>query len=224
MPSVVFELASYTTTASEIHPRTSKSCISCSRSTPDPKSSASARSSPIRNPKTLCSPAARGRDLRSQNPVGTAVASSRYTTLPTCTPLVRPLAAKIIPPRVAAEEPVVEAEDGRSSRIDFTACSTTKNAHTQQGTARRRRPPEIGCLGRNQPTTQELSRTHINNSHHQTTTAPLSIHPTTHTNIRRYKSCLPHPHLYTRNSQTSITPMHQNKKTSLISRIVESFT
>jgi hypothetical protein len=54
--------------------------------------------------------------------------------------------------------------------------------------------------------------------------APLSTHPTTHTNIKRYKSCLPHPHLRTRNSQTSITPTHQNKKTSLISRIAESFT
>jgi hypothetical protein len=119
---------------------------------------------------------------------------------------------------------VVEAKDGRSSRADFIVCSTAKTACTQQGTARRRRPLETGCLGRNQSTTQELSRTHINNSHHHTTTTPLSIHPTTHTNIRRYKSCLPHPHLHTLNSQTSITPTHQNKKTSLISRIVESFT
>jgi hypothetical protein len=55
--------------------------------------------------------------------------------------------------------------------------------------------------------------------------APLSIHLTMRTNTtRRYKSYLPHSHLYTRNSQTSTTPKHQNKKTSLISRIVESFT
>jgi hypothetical protein len=57
---------------------------------------------------------------------------------------------------------------------------------------------------------------------------PLSIHLTTHTNTtRRYKSYHLHHRLYTRISQTSttqITPNHQNKKTSLISHIVESFT
>lgn len=97
------------------------------------------------------------------------------------------------PPRAAAKGPTAEAEDGRSNCADFTACSTAKTARTQQETAQRRRPPETGCLGRNQPTTQELLRTHINNSHHHTTMAPHSTHPTTHTNIRRYKSCLPHP-------------------------------
>jgi hypothetical protein len=164
----------------------------------------------------------------SQTPVGTAAVSSRYTTSPTSTLLVRPLAAKIISPRAAATELVVGAEVGRSSRADFTACSMTKTARTQQGTARKQRPPETGCLGRNQPTTQELSRTHINNSHNHTTTAPLSIHLTMHTNTtRRYKSYLPLSHLHTRNNQTSTTPTttkHQNKKTSLISRIAGSFT
>jgi hypothetical protein len=96
-PSVAFGLASFTATASGIHPRTSRSCISCSKNMPDPKSSTSARSSPRGNPKTLCSPAERGRDPRSQTPVGTAAVSSRCTTSPTSTPLVRPLAAKIIP-------------------------------------------------------------------------------------------------------------------------------
>jgi hypothetical protein len=57
------------------------------------------------------------------------------------------------PPRAAATQLVVGAEDGRSSRADFTACSTAKTARTQQGTAQKRRPPETGCLGRNQPTT-----------------------------------------------------------------------
>jgi hypothetical protein len=129
------------------------------------------------------------------------------------------------PPRAAATELMVGVEDGRSSRTDFTACSTAKTARTQQGTARKRRPPETGCLKHNQPTTQELSRTHINNSHSHSTMAPLSIHLTTRTNTtRRYKSFLPHSHLHTRNSQTSTTPRHQNKKTSLISRIAESFT
>jgi hypothetical protein len=202
--------------------------MSCSKNITDPKSSTSARSSPRGNPKTLCSLAERGRDRRSQTPVGMAAVSSRYTTSPTSTPLVRPLAAKIIPTRATATELVVGAEDGRSSHTDFTACSTAKTARTQQGTAQKQRPPETGCLGRNQPTTQELSRTHTNNPHNHTTTAPLRIHLTTHINTtRRCKSYLPHSHLHTRNSQTSTTPTtpnHQNKKTSLISRIAESFT
>jgi hypothetical protein len=125
-------------------------------------------------------------------------------------------------------ELVVGAKDERSSRADFTACFTAKTVRTQQGTAWKRRPPGIGCLRHHQPTTQELSRTHINNSHNHTTTTPLNIHLTTHTNTtRRYKSYLPHSHPHTRNSQTSTTqttPKRQNKKTSLISRIAESFT
>jgi hypothetical protein len=152
-PSVAFGLVSFTATASGIHPRTSRSSISYSKNMPDPKSSTSARSSPRGNPRTLRSPAERGQDLRSQTPVGTAVASSRCITSPTSTPLVRPLAAKIIPPRAAAMELVVGAEDGRSSRADFTACFTVKTARTQPGTVRKRRPPGTGCLGRNQPTT-----------------------------------------------------------------------
>jgi hypothetical protein len=197
-PSVAFGLASFTATALGIHLRTSRSCISCSKNMPDPKSSTSARSSPRGNPRTLCSLVERGRDLHSQTSVGTAAVSSRSITSPTSTPLVRPLAAKIIPSRAEAMELVVGAEDERSSRADFTVCFTAKTVRTQQGTARKRRPPGTGCLGRNQPTTQELSHTHIYNSH-----------------------------LHTRNSQTSTTqttPKHQNKKTTLISRIAESFT
>jgi hypothetical protein len=60
------------------------------------------------------------------------------------------------PPRAAAMELVVGAEDGRNSRTYFTVYFTAKTVRTQQGTARKRRPPETGCLGRNQPTTQEL--------------------------------------------------------------------
>jgi hypothetical protein len=129
------------------------------------------------------------------------------------------------PPRAAETELVVGAGDVRSSRADFTACSTAKTACTLQETAQRRRPPETGWRGRNQPTTLELSHTHINNPLSHTTTAPLRIHRTTHTNTtRRYKSYLPHPHRHTRNSKTSITPKPQSKKTSPISRIAESFT
>jgi hypothetical protein len=96
-PSVAFGLASFTATASGIHPRTSRSSISCLKNMPDPKSSTSARLSPRGNPRTLRSPAERGQDLRSQTPVRTAAVSRRCITSPTNTPLVRPLTGKIIP-------------------------------------------------------------------------------------------------------------------------------
>jgi hypothetical protein len=62
------------------------------------ESSTSAKLSLRGNPKMLHSPAARGRELRSQTLVETAAISSRCTTSPTSTPLVRPLAARNIPP------------------------------------------------------------------------------------------------------------------------------
>jgi hypothetical protein len=94
---VAFGLASFTVTASGTHPRTSKSSISCLKNMPDPKSSTSARLNPRGNPRTLRSPAEHGQDLRNHTPVGTAAVSSRCITLPTSTPLSRPLAVKIIP-------------------------------------------------------------------------------------------------------------------------------
>jgi hypothetical protein len=125
-------------------------------------------------------------------------------------------------------ELVVGAGGVRSSRTDFTVCSTAKTARILQETAQRRRPPETVWHGRNQPTTLELSHTHISNPLSHTTTAPLRFHRTTHTNTtRRYKSYLPHPHLHTINSKTSTTPTTpkpQSKRTSSISRIAESFT
>jgi hypothetical protein len=128
------------------------------------------------------------------------------------------------PPRAAGTGLVVEAEDVRSRRADFTACSTAKTAPTKPETAQRRRPPETGWHGRNQPTTLELSLTHTSNPLRHTSTAPLRIHHTTHTNTtRKYKSYLPHPHLHTSNNKTSTTPMPQSKRTSPISCIVESF-
>jgi hypothetical protein len=169
---VAFGLASCTVTASGTHPKTSKNSISCLKSTPDPKSSTSARSSLKENPRTLHSPAKHGQDLHSQTPVRIAAVSSRCIILPTSTPPERPLAVKIIPPRAAAMARVVGAEDGRSSRVDFTACFTAKTARTQQGTARKQRPPGTGSPEHNPPTTQELSPTHINTtSHNHTTTA-----------------------------------------------------
>jgi hypothetical protein len=54
--------------------------------------------------------------------------------------------------------------------------------------------------------------------------ASLRIHRTTHTSTtRRYKLYLPHPRLHTSNNKTSTTPTPQSKRTSSISRIVESF-
>jgi hypothetical protein len=99
MPSVAFGLASCTVTASGTHPKTSKNSISCLKSTPDPKSSTSARSSLNESPRTLRSPAEHGQDLHSQTLVGTTAVSSRCIILPTSTLSAKPLAVKIIPPR-----------------------------------------------------------------------------------------------------------------------------
>jgi hypothetical protein len=96
-PSVAFGPASFTATASEIRPGTSRSCISYLKNMPDPKSSTSAKLSPRGNLKALRSPAVRGPGLRRQTSVGTAAISSKYTTSPTSTPLARPLAARSIP-------------------------------------------------------------------------------------------------------------------------------
>jgi hypothetical protein len=212
-PSVAFAPASFTATASEIRPRTSRNYISYLKNTPNPKSSTSAKLSLRGNPKMLHSPAARGRELRSQTPVETAAISSRCTTLPTSN----------IPPRAAEMELAVGAGDARSRRADSTVFSTVKTAPTKPKTAQRRRPPETGWHGRNRPTTLELSRTLISNTLHHTSTPPPRIHRTTHTNTtRKYKSYLPHPHLHTSNNKTS-TPTPQSKKTSPISRIAKSF-
>jgi hypothetical protein len=96
---MAFGLASSTATASGTHQRTSRSSIICLKNMPDPKRSTSARLSPRGNPRTLCSPAERGQDLRSQTPVRTATVSSRCIILPTSTPLVRPFVVKITPPQ-----------------------------------------------------------------------------------------------------------------------------
>jgi hypothetical protein len=131
------------------------------------------------------------------------------------------------PPRAEETELAVGAGGVRNSHADFTVCSTAKTASIPQETAQRRRPPETGWHGRNQPTTLELSRTHISNPLSDTTTAPLRFHCTTHTNTtRRCKSYLPHPHPHTINSKTSTTPTTpkpQSKRTSSINRIAESF-
>ena len=197
--------------------------ISCLKNTPNPKSSTSAKLSLRGNPKMLHSPAARGRGLRNQTPVGTAAISSRCTTSPTSTPLVTPLAARNIPPRAAEMELAVGVGGVRSRRADYTASSMAKTAPTKPKIAQRRRPPKTGWHGRSQPTTPELSHTLTSNPLHHISTPPPRIHRTTHTNTtRKYKSYLPHPHLHTSNIKTS--PMLQSRKTSPISHIAESFT
>jgi hypothetical protein len=122
---------------------------------------------------------------------------------------------------------VAGAEDGRNNRADITACFMAKTTRIQQEIARKLRPPGTECPGLNQPTTRGLSRTHINTTtHNHTTTATPNIHPTTHTSTtRRYKSYHPRTCLHIiRTHTTKITPKHQSRKTSLISRIAESFT
>jgi hypothetical protein len=133
-PSVAFGPASSTATASGIRPKTSRSCTNYLKNMPNSKNSTSAKLSLRGNPKMLHSPAARGRGLRSQTPAGTAAISSRCTTSPTSTPLVRPLAARNIPPRAAEMELADEAGDVRNRRADFTACFTTKTAPTKPET------------------------------------------------------------------------------------------
>jgi hypothetical protein len=197
---------------------------------PDPKSSTSARSSPRGNPRTLRSPTEHGQDLRSPTLVGTVAASSRCITLPTSTPPARPQAVKIIHPRAAAMALVVEVEDGRSSHTDFTACFTAKTARTQRGTARRRRAPGIGCLGHNQPTTQELSRAHTYQHHlpqpynHGPAQHPPNLAYQHHQEVQVVPPPLPPPHPHQPNIHHPNHPKHQNRKTSPISRIEESFT
>jgi hypothetical protein len=98
------------------------------------------------------------------------------------------------PPRVEEMELAVEDGGVRSSHADFTAYSTVKTARFPQGTTQRQRPPETEWHGHNKPTILELSRTHTSNPLNHTTTAPLRLHRTTHTNTtRRYKLYPPTP-------------------------------
>jgi hypothetical protein len=122
---------------------------------------------------------------------------------------------------------VAEAGDGRCNRAYITACFMVKTTRIQQGIARKQRPPGTECLGHNQPTTRELSRTHINTTtHNHTTTSTPNINLTTHiSTTRRYKSYHLHSRLrINRTRTTKITTKHQSKKTSPISRIEESST
>jgi hypothetical protein len=110
---------------------------------------------------------------------------------------------------------VAGAGDERSNHANITACFMAKTACTRRGTARKQRPPGTGCLGHNQPTTKEWSRTHINTTtHNHTTTATPSIYPTTHiSTTRRYKSYHPHSRLCINQTYTTkITPSTKTRR------------
>jgi hypothetical protein len=107
------------------------------------------------------------------------------------------------------------AGDRRSNHANITACFMSKTARIQQGIAQKQRPPGTECLGHNQPTTRELSRTHITTTtHNHTTTTTPSIHPTTHiSTTRRYKLYHPCSHLrINRTHTTKITPSTKTRR------------
>jgi hypothetical protein len=189
----------------------------------DPKSSTSANSSLRGNPKTLHSPAARGRGLRSQTPIGTAAISSKCTTSPTSTPMARPLAVRNIPQGRGngtrgrgwgrAQQPrrfycLFHGEDCEHQTRD---CPETKATRDRMARAQPADNHRVVAHTYQQPPPPYIH-------------APAPHPRTTHTNTtRKYKSYLPHPHLHTSNNKTSTTPMPQSKRTSPISRIAESF-
>jgi hypothetical protein len=226
-PSVAFGLASFTATALGIHPGTSRSCISYLKNTPDPKSSTSAKSSLRGNPKTLCSPATRGRGPRRQTPVGTAAISSRCTTSPTSTPLARPLAARSNPPgsrkrnsrsgRGRAQQPrrfycLFHGEDCVHPTRD---CPETKATRDRMARAQPADNPRVVAHTYQQPP-QPYNHgpaphpPHHAYQHHQV----VQIVPPPH----------PPPHQQQQNIHHPNHPKPQSKKTSPISFIAESFT
>jgi hypothetical protein len=216
-PSVAFRPVSFTATASGIRPRTSRSCISYLKNTPNPKSSISTKLSLRGNPKMLLSPAARGQGLRSQTLVGTAAISSRCTTSPTSTLLVRPLAARNIPP--GPQKWNSRSGPGRAHPPRRFYCLF----HGEDCAHQTRDCPETKATRDRMARAQPADNPRVV-AHTYQHPPPPYLHRTTHTNTtRKYKSYLPHPHLHTSNNKTSTTPMPQSKKTSSISRIAESF-
>jgi hypothetical protein len=83
-------------------------------------------------------------------------------------------------------------------------------------------------MSRAQPADNQRVVAHTYQHHHPQpyNHATPSIYPTTHiSTTRRYKSYHPHSRLCINQTYTTkITPKHQNKKTSPISSIAESFT
>jgi hypothetical protein len=224
-PSVAFGLASSTATTSWIRPGTSRSCISYSKNTPDPKSSTSAKSSPRGNLKTLRSPVVRGRGLRRQTPVGTVAISSRYTTSPTSTPLARPPVARSIPPqghgnrtrgrgRGHAQQPrrfycLFHGEDCVHPTRD---CPETKATRDRMAQAQPADNPRVVAHTYQQPP-------HPYN--HGPAPHPPHHAYQHHQEVQIVPPPLPPPHLQQQNIHH---PKPQSKKTSPISRIAESFT
>jgi hypothetical protein len=226
-PSVVFGLASFTATASEIRPGISRSCISYSKNTPDPKRSTSAKSSLKGNLKTLRSPAVRGRGLRRQIPVGTVAVSNRYTTSPTSTPLVRPLAARSIPQgrgngtrgrgRGRAQQPrrvycLFHGEDCAHPTRD---CPETKATRDRMARAQPADNPRVIAHTYQQPPQPYNHGPAPHPPHH------AYQH---HQEVQIVPPPPPPPHPQQQNIHHPHHPKPQSKKTSSINRIAESFT
>jgi hypothetical protein len=221
---VAFGSASFTATASGIHPGTSRSCISYLKNMPDTKSSTSAKSSLRGNPKTLCSPVARGRRPRMQTPVGMAAISSRCTTSPPSTPLARPLAARSIPQgrgngtcgrgRGRAQQPrrFYCLFHGKDCMHPTRDCPETKATRDRMVWA--------------QPTDNPRVVAHT----YQQPPQPYNHGPAPHPSHHAYQhhqevQIVPPPHPPPHQQQQNIHhPKPQSKKTSPISRIAESFT
>jgi hypothetical protein len=223
---VAFGPASSTAIASEIRLGTSRRCISYLKNTLDPKSSTSAKSSPRGNLKTLHSPAVRGPGLRRQTPVGTTAISSRYTTSPTSTPLVRPLAARSIPQghgnrtrgrgRGRAQQPrrfycLFHGEDCAHPTRD---CPETKATRDRMARAQPADNPRVVAHTYHQPPQPYIHG--------------LASHPSHHAYQHHQEVQIvpppPPPPPQQQNIHHPNHPKPQSKKTSPISRIAESFT
>jgi hypothetical protein len=226
-PSVAFGPVSFTATASGIHPRTSRSCISYLKNTPDPKSSTSAKSSHRGNPKTLHNPAARGRGPRRQTLVETAALSSRCTTSPTRTPLARPLAARSIPPQGRGNETRGRGR-GRAQQPHRFYCLF----HGEDCVHPTRDCPETKATRDRMARAQPADNPRVVAHTYQQPPQPYNHGPVPHPPHHAYQHHQevqmvppppPHPHQQQQNAHHHNHPKPQSKKTSPISRIAESF-
>jgi hypothetical protein len=190
---------------------------------PNSKNSTSAKLSLRGNPKMLHSPAARGRGLRSQTPVGTAAISSRCTTSPTSTSLVRPLAARNIPQgrgngthgrgRGCVQLPrrfycLFHGEDCAHQTRE---CPETKATRDRMARAQPADNPRVVAHTYQQPPPPYIHAPALHPPHH------------TYQHHQEVQIVPPPPPLPHQQQQNIHHPMPRNKRTSPISRIAESF-
>jgi hypothetical protein len=121
--------------------------------------------------------------------------------------------------------PEGEAEDGRSSRVDYTVCFMARTARTQQGTVQKQRPlgQNVQSAASQQP---EGRRPHISPPPpiNPTTMSNPSIHPTTRTStVKKCRFCH-HRLRITQIYNTITTPKNPSRKTSSNNHITESST